>query len=385
MLFDRTNTTRFGRWWWQTDRVLLICFSLLMVLSAVLVTASSPPVAQRLDYDPYHFIYAQHKFLVISFAVMIGVSMLSVRTIRRMAVLGLMGSLLLMVVLPILGDQTKGATRWIAIAGLKIQPSEFMKPCFVMVLAWLLSERQRTVDFPAYRLVFAIYLTCALLLLIQPDVGMFFVVSALLGVELLLGGIALGWIFLLGAVVIIGGVIAYFTFPHVTKRIDGFLDPTSVDSYQIDKSLESFASGGLLGKGPGEGVVKWQLPDAHTDFIFAVAGEEFGLVALIIIGLFFAIIYRGLRRAGAAQDMFIMLAVAGLVTQIGIQALVNMGVAVRMFPAKGMTLPFLSYGGSSLVAVACTAGAILGLTRKQYGMRSRQSFEHYQPMEGQKG
>ncbi|TAE34656.1 MAG: putative lipid II flippase FtsW [Alphaproteobacteria bacterium] len=385
MLFDRTNTTRFGRWWWQTDRVLLICFSLLMVLSAVLVTASSPPVAQRLDYDPYHFIYAQHKFLVISFAVMIGVSMLSVRTIRRMAVLGLMGSLLLMVVLPILGDQTKGATRWIAIAGLKIQPSEFMKPCFVMVLAWLLSERQRTVDFPAYRLVFAIYLACALLLLIQPDVGMFFVVSTLLGVELLLGGIALGWIFLLGAVVLVGGVIAYFTFPHVTKRIDGFLDPTSVDSYQIDKSLESFASGGLLGKGPGEGVVKWQLPDAHTDFIFAVAGEEFGLVALIIVGLFFAIIYRGLCRAGAAQDMFIMLSVAGLVTQIGIQALVNMGVAVRMFPAKGMTLPFLSYGGSSLVAVACTAGAILGLTRKQYGMRSRQSFEHYQPMEGQKG
>lgn len=369
MRLDRTNTGPVGRWWWTIDRWLLLSFISLIILSAVLVAATSPPAAERLNIDnPFHFASRHYLFLPVSAVLMIVVSLFDPRTIRRLAMLGLLVTLILMVAVPINGPDTKGATRWLSLGGLTLQPSEFMKPCFVITVAWLLAERQRYVDFPGYGLVAGLYGICALLLFIQPDIGMLIMVTAVFAVQLFLSGIPWLWVIALGALASSLLLGAYLWFPHVTQRIQGFLDPASVDNYQVDKSLEAFAAGGLLGRGIGAGEVKWELPDPHTDFIYAVIGEEFGLAgALIVAGIFVVIVLRGISRAGQADDVFSMLAVSGLVIQLGLQAFINMGVSVQLLPAKGMTLPFLSYGGSSLVAIAITAGCILGLTRRRFG------------------
>jgi cell division protein FtsW len=365
---DRTNTGRIGQWWWTIDRWLLVCFVSLMIISAVMVTAASPPVARRVGFDAYHFVTRQYVFLALSFVVMIVVSMLDVRTIRRLAIVGLACSLFVMLSLPLIGTDSKGATRWLDVGFFTLQPSEFLKPCFSIVVAWIFSEQKRMVGFPGYRIAFGLFALASALLLIQPDVGMTMTLTIIFAVQLFLSGISILWV---GALALLGiGALfgAYMLFPHVADRINGFLDPSSTDNYQVNKSLEAFSAGGLTGTGPGEGQVKWQLPDAHTDFIYAVIGEEFGMIiALITAGMFAAIVMRGMYRASQSPDVFVMLAVAGLVAQFGLQAFINMGVAVHLLPAKGMTLPFLSYGGSSLIAMAVTAGAILGLSRRRYG------------------
>jgi cell division protein FtsW len=372
MRMDRTNTGRVGQWWWTIDRVLLLCFVSLMLISAVMVTAASPPVARRVGFEAYHFVTRQYVFLVLSFFVMLGVSMLDVRTIRRFATIGLIGSIAVMLLLPLIGSDNKGATRWLDLGFFTLQPSEFLKPCFSIAVAWIFSEQQKMVGFPGYKIASSLFVLCALLLLIQPDVGMTMILTAIFGVQLFLSGISILWVGALAAVGMVTLFAAYTLFPHVADRINGFLDPSTTDNYQVNKSLEAFSNGGLTGTGPGEGQVKWQLPDAHTDFIYAVVGEEFGMViALLTAGLFVLVVMRGLQRASQATDMFIMLALAGLVAQFGLQAFVNMGVAVHLLPAKGMTLPFLSYGGSSLLAMAVTAGAILGLSRRRYGSLHR--------------
>ncbi len=369
---QRGSNTAIGQWWWTIDRWLLTSFVSLMIVSAVIVTASSPPVAKRIGFESHHFIVRQMIFLVISGVCMMSISMMQRRTIRRLATLGLSLSLIAMILLPLLGADAKGATRWLKLGGLSLQPSEFMKPCFVIVIAWLLAEKQKMAGFPAYRIAVGLFLFTTLLLVIQPDVGMMLTLTMIFAVQLFLSGIPLYWVLLLGVSGMMALVGAYLWFPHVANRINGFLDASSVDNYQVQKSLEAFASGGLLGKGPGEGDVKWSLPDAHTDFVFAVIGEEFGLfVTLLTAMVFAAIVIRGLYRAAQAQDTFLMLAITGLATQIGLQAFINMGVAVHLLPAKGMTLPFLSYGGSSLLAISLTAGAMLGLTRRQYGALHR--------------
>ncbi len=365
---DRTNTGRIGQWWWTIDRLLLVCFLSLMIISAVMVTAASPPVARRVGFDAYHFVTRQYVFLVLSFLTMIAVSLLEIRTIRRFATLGLAASLAVMLLLPLIGTDSKGAKRWLDIGFITLQPSEFMKPCFSIVVAWIFSEQRRMVGFPGYKISCSLFVICAALLLIQPDVGMTMTLTMIFGVQLFMSGISVLWVGALGGLGLSALFGAYMLFPHVADRINGFMDPSTVDNYQVSKSLEAFSAGGLTGTGPGEGQVKWQLPDAHTDFIYAVIGEEFGmLVALMTAGLFALVIMRGLYRASKSPDMFIMLAMSGLVAQFGLQAFINMGVAVHLLPAKGMTLPFLSYGGSSLLAMAVTAGAILGLSRRRYG------------------
>ncbi len=371
---DRTNTGLFGQWWWTVDRWLLASFMSLMVVSAVMVTASSPPVAKRIGLDAYHFVSRQHIFLLLAFITMVLTSLLAPKTIRRLATLGLAGSLLVMLLLPFIGMDIKGASRWLSLGFMAVQPSEFMKPCFAIVVAWVLSEQQKVVGFPGYRIAFVLFFIAACLLLVQPDVGMTITLAFIFGVQLFLSGISLLWIVptaIFGVLAIVG---AYFFFPHVTKRIDGFLDASSANNYQVKKSMEAFSGGGLTGEGMGEGQVKWSLPDAHTDFIFAVIGEEYGmLIALALVALFACIVLRGLYRAYQSTDIFILLAVSGMVAQLGLQAFINMGVAVHLLPAKGMTLPFLSYGGSSLFAMALMAGALLGLTRRQYGALRHQS------------
>jgi cell division protein FtsW len=370
MHLDRTNTSIVGRWWWTVDRVNLFAILLIVVIGSVLVVAGSPPVAKRLDLPAFYFVHRHHIFLVIGTVVMLVVSMLPAVTIRRFAVLGLAGSIFLMMLVPFLGEATKGAHRWINLLGISVQPSEFMKPFFAVVMAWVCAENHKRLDFPGYRVAVGLYVLVVILLLVQPDLGMTITVTAMWAFQLFLAGLPFLWVFVMGLLSVVGAVGAYHLFPHVAKRINSFLDPAAGDNYQISKSLEAFRNGGVFGRGPGEGEVKQFLPDSHTDFIFAVAGEELGvIVCLVILCLFAFVVLRGFSRVWKENDLFIVLAVSGLLTLFGLQAVINMGVAVNLFPAKGMTLPFLSYGGSSVVAIAMGMGMMLALTRKRFGKK----------------
>jgi cell division protein FtsW len=370
MRFDRTNTTIFGRWWWTVDRLNLFALLLLIAIGSILVTAGSPPVAKRLDLPEFYFVHRHQVFLILGLAVMLFVSLLPPVAIRRLAVIGFIASMGLMLLVPFIGSHAKGAHRWIDIAGMSVQPSEFMKPCFAVVMAWVCAENHRRVDFPGYRVAIALYVAVALLLLVQPDFGMTMTVTVMWAIQLFLAGLPFLWVFVMIIAGVAGMFGAYHFFPHVAKRINNFLDPAEGDNYQIGRSLEAFRNGGILGRGPGEGEVKQYIPDSHTDFIFAVAGEELGVIAcLFILCLFAFVVLRGLNRVREENDLFVVLAVAGVLVQFGIQSVINMGVAVNLFPAKGMTLPFLSYGGSSVVAIGLGMGMMLALTRRRYGQQ----------------
>ena len=368
MRFDRTSTSVLGRWWWTVDRPTLLALFILICIGAVLVTASSPAVAVRIGASPFHFIHRQHFFLVLSLFVMFIVSLQSPQNIRRLAIIGFFISIGLMVLLPFMGMETKGAKRWLTLLSVSVQPSEFLKPCMAVVMAWIFHLRNQYVGFPGWRIATGLYALVVILLLIQPDLGMTITISVMWALQFFLAGLPVVWVLLLPIGGALGFFGAYHVFSHVRKRIDNFLDPTSGDNYQVEKSLEAFGNGGWFGQGPGEGKVKLSLPDSHTDFVFAVAGEEFGLIAcLIIVFLFAFIVLRGMYKIRNENDFFIVVAVAGLLAQFGIQAIINMGVAVNLLPAKGMTLPFLSYGGSSLIAIALGMGMMLALTRRRYG------------------
>ncbi|MDX2095678.1 MAG: putative lipid II flippase FtsW [Alphaproteobacteria bacterium] len=371
---DRRNTTALGRWWFTVDRTAFLCMMALICIGFFLVIAGSPPVARRLGYPDFYFVSRHQIFLGISALVMVLVSMMDPARIRKMALLGFAGSLVLLLLLPVIGYENKGAVRWIHIAGQSIQPSEFMKPCLAVVLAWIFSLRLSQPGFPSYRVAMALYALVAVLLIIQPDFGMTVTITGMFGIQLFLAGISFLWV---GGMVVLGlgGMLAaYYILPHVASRIDRFLDPSSGDNYQVEKSLEAFKGGGWFGRGPGEGVVKQHIPDSHTDFIFSVAGEEFGLLfCLLIVLLFAVIVVRGFLRMEQEPDSFRIVAVGGLLAEFGIQSIVNMGVAVNLLPAKGMTLPFLSYGGSSLIAMAGGMGMMLALTRKRYGQPRQQA------------
>lgn len=365
---DRRNNSAVGRWWFTVDRTALFCMLALICIGFFLVMAGSPPVARRLGYTDFYFVSRHQIFLGVSIIVMLLVSMMESNRIRKLALIGFAGSLLLLFLLPLIGYENKGSIRWLRLGPLSIQPSEFMKPCLAVMVAWAFSLRSSRPNFPAYKAAIGMYVMVALLLIIQPDFGMTVTITGMFGVQLFLAGLPFIWV--AGMVVLgVGGFFAaYFVLPHVTSRIDRFLDPSSGDNYQVEKSLEAFKGGGWFGRGPGEGVVKQHLPDSHTDFIFSVAGEEFGMLfCLAIITLFAVIVVRGFLKMGQEEDRFRMIAVGGLLAEFGIQAIVNMGVAVNLLPAKGMTLPFLSYGGSSIVAMAGGMGMMLALTRKRYG------------------
>ncbi|MFM9890785.1 MAG: putative lipid II flippase FtsW [Rickettsiales bacterium] len=365
---DRRNTTALGRWWFTVDRGTLGAIMTLVFIGLFLVIAGSPPVAHRLGYPDFYFVQRQQFFLGVSTIAMIAISILSPEQVRRIAVIGFLVTLVLLLLLPFIGFENKGSVRWMHLAGLSIQPSEFTKPCLAVVLAWVFAARYKQPEFPSYTIAVMIYAVVAFLLIIQPDFGMTVTVSGMFGVQFFLAGMPFIWVVGMILLAVIGIIGAYHALPHVAARIDRFMDPASGDNYQVEKSLEAFKQGGWLGRGPGEGVVKMHIPDSHTDFIFSVAGEEFGLLAcLVIIGIFAFIVVRGFAKLGREPDMFRTIAVGGLLTQFGIQAIVNMGVAVNLLPAKGMTLPFLSYGGSSLIAMAGGMGMMLALTRKRYG------------------
>jgi len=365
--FSRTDRSVIGLWWWTVDRWTLAALVALMLMGGLLVLAASPAVALRLKLDSFYLVRHHFAVLVPAALIMFAISLSSPRGVRRIAIIGLLVALALTAVTLVAGEEIKGARRWIDIAGLSIQPSEFLKPCFAVVAAWMFAEQHGKRHMPGNLISIALYLIIVGLLMAQPDFGMTGVVSVTWFAQFVLAGLPLLWI---GALLVVGvgGLIgAYFLFPHVAVRVDGFLNPANGDSYQVDRSLEAFVNGGLYGRGPGEGTVKQVLPDAHSDFIFAVAGEEFGLIAcLLIVALFAFIVLRGYGKLIRESNLFVLLAGAGLITDFGMQATINMASSLHLMPTKGMTLPFISYGGSSLLALGLAMGMFLALTRRRY-------------------
>jgi cell division protein FtsW len=368
--FARTDTSVMANWWWSVDRWTLAAIGGLIAFGILLTLAASPAVAERIGYDSYYFVNRQMIYLIPATIAIFGLSMMEPRGIRRVGVALFLISIVLMVATLLMGIEIKGARRWIRIASLSLQPSELIKPAFAITIAWMMATAKMNEKFPGQWIAFALYGLTVLLLVLQPDMGMTFVVTAMFFAQFFIAGMPLYWI--VGAIVLAGGgaALAYTYLPHFSSRIDRFLDPAAGDNFQALTGLEAFMNGGLFGRGPGEGTVKEILPDAHSDFIFAVAGEELGLLACLIIVLLFAfVVLRGIARSLDTQNLFILLAVTGLLTQFGLQAVIHMASTLNLIPTKGMTLPFISYGGSSLIGIAITMGMVLALTRKRIGLR----------------
>jgi cell division protein FtsW len=371
--FDRTDQSIFGRWWWTVDRWMLAALAVLVGYGIILIMAASPAVAERIGLDTYHFVEHHLFMLVPSLLLMIAVSLLTPRGVRRAALAVFLVALALTAATMVIGVEIKGARRWIHLPGLSIQPSEFVKPAFAVVAAWMFSLQKTSPGFPGNLISILLYGLVVGLLLKQPDLGMACVVSVVWFCQFFLAGLNIGFVVILAALGCVGLIGAYHLLPHVHSRIDRFLDPASGDTYQVTRSLEAFANGGLLGTGPGQGTVKMQLPDAHADFIFAVSGEELGLIwTMLLVALFAFIVLRGFSRLLKDSNLFVLLAAAGLLVQFGMQAFVNMASSLHLMPTKGMTLPFVSYGGSSLIALGFGMGMVLALTRRRFGLGDRQ-------------
>ncbi len=371
-MVSRADRGPLADWFWTIDRYFLAAFILLMGLGFMLSFAASPAVAERIGLDSFHFVERHAMFIVPSLMVMFGLSFLSPRQVRRTAILLLAVSLVLMVLALFFGVEVKGARRWIGVGVFSIQPSEFMKPAFVIVCAWLFSEHARQPEIPGNLFAIILFGIVAALLVAQPDLGQTILTSVVWGGMFFMAGMPWIWIFLLGGVGAGGLVAAYYMLPHVTARFDKFLTGEG-DRFQIETAHEAIVRGGWFGQGPGEGIVKRILPDSHTDFVFSVAAEEFGIVFCMALVLIFSfIVLRGLNHAFKERNDFNRFAVAGLVLLIGIQSMINIGVNLELMPAKGMTLPLISYGGSSQVAICITAGFILALTRHRPEKRAQE-------------
>ncbi|MBN9031376.1 MAG: cell division protein FtsW [Rhizobium sp. 63-7] len=359
-------------WFWTIDRVFLATFVLLMGIGFMLSFAASPPVAERIGLDSFHFVKRHAAFLVPSVIIMVGLSFLTPRQVRRTAVILLIVSLAMMILALFFGVEIKGSRRWFSIGSFGVQPSEFMKPAFVVVCAWLFSEHARQPEIPGNLFAIILYGIVAALLVAQPDLGQTILTSAVWGGMFFMAGMPWIWIILLGVGGVGGLFSAYYIFPHVAARIDKFLTGEG-DTFQVDTAREAIIRGDWFGQGPGEGIVKRIIPDSHTDFIFSVAAEEFGILfCMVLVAIFTFVVLRGLKHAFNERDDFNRFAVAGLVLQIGMQSMINVGVNLELLPAKGMTLPLISYGGSSMIAICVTAGFILALTRHRPERRAQE-------------
>lgn len=364
--FSRTDQSLLGRWWWTVDRGSLVLFFILMVFGVFLVAAASPPVALRIGLDQYHFLIRHIIVLLPASVLMLGLSLLDVRQVWRLAAVMLAASILALVYVLIFGMEIKGAQRWIHLPGFSLQPSEFAKPSFIVVAAWFIARKKDRPEFPGAKIAAGVYGILATLFVLQPDMGMTFIITACFAAIIFLAGLPLRIVAILFVVAVGAVFLAYFSFSHVQSRVDRFLDPASGDTYQIEKSLEAFRHGGVFGTGPGQGTVKLNIPDAHADFIFSVAGEELGLFfVVILITLYGCILVRGFNRIMDSDNMFVILATGGLLAMFGLQALIHMGSALHLLPTKGMTLPLISYGGSSLLSMSMAMGMVLALTRRQ--------------------
>ncbi len=363
--FSRQSHSALAKWLWTVDKVILFVSLALLSIGIILDITASPAVARRINVDDFWFVRKQVFYVVASIGIIFILSLLKLKTIRRLSIFGFVIFLGLLVLTLFFGFETKGARRWISIAGFSMQASEFMKPIFIVVTAWLLDCGKKYDYFPGMAVSIGLYGVVAALLLLQPDVGMTLLVTAIFGLQLFLAGLPMFFVSVLAAGGVVVLFILYFTFPHFHARVDQFLYGSDETSYQINRAMEAFQNGNLVGRGPGEGTVKLHIPDAHTDFVFAVAGEEYGVwLCLIIIILFAVIIIRALRAALKETNLFVMYAEVGLAASLGLQAFVNMASSLHVIPTKGMTLPFISYGGSSLLGSAIEIGMLLAITRK---------------------
>jgi cell division protein FtsW len=365
MTNSRIDRSPVAEWWRTVDRWFLSAFLLLIVMGLVLSFAASPAVAERIGAPPMHFVERQFIFMFPAFLTLIVVSFMPPIWVRRMAVILFAIFLTMLFMTLFFGMEVKGSTRWLRVAGLSVQPSEFLKPTFVVVCAWLFSIRETRPEIPGNLLGILVFAAVAAILLLQPDLGQTMLIGLTWGLMFFMAGLSWIWIIALVGLAGFGGFLAYLTFDHVTQRIDRFMTGEG-DTFQVDTAIQAIQNGRWLGRGPGEGTVKQVLPDSHTDFVFAVAGEEFGIIVCALIALVFAfIVMRALAFAFGEEDGFKRLAVAGLGANFGFQALINMAVNLHLMPPKGMTLPFISYGGSSLTAVALGMGMMLALSRKR--------------------
>jgi cell division protein FtsW len=363
-MVSRTERTTFAAWWWTVDKLMLAALATLMLAGIVLSLAASPPVAARLGLDPFYFVNRHVMFLAPAFLVLIATSFLPPRHIRRLALVVFAVSLVLVALTLWYGAEVKGARRWITLVGISIQPSEFLKPAFVILIAWLFGESVRRPEMPANTASLALLLAVLALLVLQPDFGQAMLIALVWGALFFMAGMRLVWVIGLGGAAVLGIAGAYLTVPHVASRIQRFIDKGAGDTFQVDTAVESFVRGGWFGRGPGEGTVKRILPDSHADYPFAVAAEEFGIVlCLVLVALFALIVIRALRHALRDEDPFTRFAMSGLAMLFGLQSCINMAVNLHLIPAKGMTLPFISYGGSSMISLAYGMGMLLALSR----------------------
>lgn len=365
------NTRRanhyFSKWARSIDLLMILAIFAIIIIGAMLITTASPSVAERLGLPPFYFANKQFFFLSISVIMMMAISTMNEKLVKRFAFAGFLLFLLMMIVVLFIGEEVKGARRWISLMGFSLQPSEFMKPFFAVVVGFVLAKRHDINRLPSFAICSLLYLIIVALLALQPDIGMSIAFTLVTAAQFFLAGLPIVFIVIVAICAVFAAFGAYLILPHVAKRINSFLNPEENENYQVEKSIEAYINGGLLGKGPGEGTVKNVLPDSHTDFIFAVAGEEFGaLFASFIIMLFLFVILRGCYRIYHTKNLFHIYAAAGLLMYFALQSIFNIGVTLHLFPTKGMTLPFISYGGSSILSYAIIIGLLLNFTRHRY-------------------
>lgn len=368
--FSRNDQSPIAQWFWTVDRALLGAALVLMSLGVALSFASSPAaiLADESISDPFHYSWRMIVWASTGAGIMLTVSLFSPKGVRRLAVLGLLGAIVVMAALPFIGDEVKGAARWVNLGPFSLQPSEFVKPCLIIFAAWMFAEGQKGQGVPGVSIAFGFWALVVGLLLIQPDIGQTLLITTTFMCVFFMAGVPLKWMAVLATAAAGGVVSLYFMFGHMRDRLSRFTNPETTDTHQIDRASDAIRAGGLFGRGVGEGVMKRHVPDLHTDFIYSVAAEEFGLVlSLTIIGLYAFIVIRGMRRAMKLNDPFEQTAAAGLFILIGLQACINCAVNLNLIPTKGMTLPFISYGGSSMLAMGLTMGLALALTRRRPG------------------
>lgn len=365
--FSRSDDSAIGQWWWTVDRSLLFAFLLMIVFGILMAMAATPMVADRIGIEKFYFLKRHLLYVVPSLAVIFYVSNLNDSNIKKFALVVFCLSILLSVLTLFVGTEIKGARRWISILGFSIQPSEFAKPALAVLTAWLFAERRNFPEFRGKGLAAFALIIFDCILVLEPDIGMAVVTTAIWFGQLFINGLPI--IFVIAAIIAgVGGLLfAYLFLPHFTARMDKFLDPSVGDHYQINRSLEAFANGGLFGVGPGEGIVKKHIPDAHADFVFAVLGEEFGFfICTFVVAVIAFIVVYGMLKSLKERDLFKIIASVGLLAQFGLQSFINIASALCIIPTKGMTLSFISYGGSSMIAISVAVGMILALNKKTH-------------------
>jgi len=366
-IFDREKLATIRRWWIDIDKINLLLVVGLILFGFIMTVSSSTAIAKRIEVDKFYFIKKQFMFIIIGISIIIIISSLEYNQIKKFSYIGIVIAFILLISVFLFGSSAKGSKRWITLMGFTLQPSELAKTFFVMANALLLDKFSNLAMLKRYTLSFGLFFLLVALVAIQPDIGMSFSFTILWLLQIFLDGIWLFLIIILALFSLIGAIIAYITFPHVRERLTSFISSESGKNYQAERSIDGFVNGGLFGTGPGNGVVKSYIPDAHTDFIFAVIGEEYGIIScILLIFIFLYLITRIINKIRLENDRFIYLALSGLIFQFAIQLAINIAVSLKLLPTKGMTLPFISYGGSSMIAMSICFGLILAFTKKTY-------------------